>query len=341
MFSKKIRETLEAEPDTLIRKALEAPAEIFEQKSYTIDLSTARDYTQIKHFKKTRSLTVSEITGTASIKLNSLSEPAHDLTKLQAFAGEIKHIFLCNTAQAGKTLVLKAGGIVFTKSVRDLEIDIENMQGDMADVKTGIQSIDGKVALESTLGTLATQTTLNDALSKLNSLDGKIALESSLSSLESKVATAIKQDLQATAAKQDTAKGFLENIYSELGYAVQIIEGDTIVHSNDEVGYTEQHSWVKIKETLIGVSGKGRIYFHMNLAGGGTMAHGCIRVNGVEVGTPRETDGGDGWNEDIDLEVGDKLQIYGYVTGTGEPETQITNFRIKGTIVRSIGVNIL
>jgi len=129
---------------TLLKEAIESyGVKIPEQKSYTIDLGTARDYEEITDFRETNNLVVVSIDGAAQIKLNSPAEPAHDLTQVQAFPMNIKRIFIYNTAQAGKTLVLKAGG--FIKSIRDMEADIASMQGD-------ISSLDSKVALAANQG---------------------------------------------------------------------------------------------------------------------------------------------------------------------------------------------
>jgi len=159
----------EVRPDSLIRKALEAPKDLFQQKSYTLDLGTARDWQQVEQFREAENLLVAEITGTAQIKLDTLSNPAHDLTKVQAFRGLVKRVFIYNTAQSGKTLVLKAGVTIFEKSMRDIEADISSMQtdianvkSDIADVKTAIQSVDSKQ--DDVLGSLVNIVTVSDNL---------------------------------------------------------------------------------------------------------------------------------------------------------------------------------
>ena len=106
-FEKMVRET------GLVKAAIGKEV-LKDQNSYTFDLGTARDYAEVEHFMVADVLVVSSITGSASIKFNSLTETAYDLTFFRKFvkspAFPIDRIYLYNVAQAGKTLMFVTGG---------------------------------------------------------------------------------------------------------------------------------------------------------------------------------------------------------------------------------------
>jgi hypothetical protein len=123
-FLKELEKPIE---ETLIGQALGAARGLVEGQTYTFDLGIARDYESVEAFRETTRLTVTQITGTAYMKLNSPSSTPHDLQKVQSFVEPdgIKRIYIYNTAQSGKILVLKSG--LLEKSVVEMEADIASI----------------------------------------------------------------------------------------------------------------------------------------------------------------------------------------------------------------------
>jgi len=114
--------------NTILREASRSYGNsIQEPRDFHIDLSIARSDEGIEGFRACSVLVVSEITGEASIKLNSMNNPAFDLTKLRKFTERIKRVFLTNTAQTGLALTLTAGAEDMEVSIRDMEADIALM----------------------------------------------------------------------------------------------------------------------------------------------------------------------------------------------------------------------
>lgn len=102
--------------ESLVEKAMRPIPELTDQRDITIDLSTARDKANIKGFRECDYIEIDSITSGASAQLrfNSPSNPSYEANKYRRFIASkeipFKKLYVTNTAQAGKTLVLKCGG---------------------------------------------------------------------------------------------------------------------------------------------------------------------------------------------------------------------------------------
>lgn len=110
-----------------------------------------------------------------------------------------------------------------------------------------------------------------------------------------------------------------------------VVSADTERYNNDSVTYTKK------KEVLVNTHGTVRIKFDLKLgAGVQTSAYGRIYVNGVAVGTERNTSETtyQNYSEDIAVEAGDLVQLYLKCANTGAGEdfyAYAQNFRFYYT----------
>ena len=325
-FKKKV------EPESLVQRALKAVEEVLEEANYEIDLGVARDYEKISEFRECTSLTVTEITGSAKIKLNSIGQPEHDLTKIQAFGGRISRIFIYNTAQSGKKLVLTAGGMQFVKSIEDMESDIEQVQSDISTLKGEIQNLRTEVAKESTLGTLAKEATVAKE-STLGTLakEATSAKESTLATL-AKEATVAKESTLGTLAKESTLgtlakETSLGEVKDRQGKTYVLVASDTTQLSDDEQKSVWGTTYEKVKQFTILCSGVVRMYCELKAIS--PYSTWCeVRINGTKV---------DGFSEteteyqphyaDVGIGVGDLLQLW--IRCSGDNASWLQNARVK------------
>jgi len=102
--------------DSAIGKAMQTVRPLIDQRSHTISLATARDKELLQGFRQCDYIEIDSISSGAACQLrfNSLNNPEYESNKYRRFKTTpempFKKLYLTNTAQAGKTLVLKCGG---------------------------------------------------------------------------------------------------------------------------------------------------------------------------------------------------------------------------------------
>lgn len=90
--------------------------ELVDQRTLTLSLATARDKEFIEKFRECDYIEIDSITsgGSAQLRFNSPSNPTYEANKYRRFKASkeipFKKLYITNTAQAGKTLILKCGG---------------------------------------------------------------------------------------------------------------------------------------------------------------------------------------------------------------------------------------
>jgi len=96
-------------------------------QTLTIDLSVAHTNTEYKMAGFFDHLTVTQITGSASIRLNEKTRDLIDLTKVVTINSVFDRFFLTNTAQNDATLVLAIGGDASFKAVPSIVTDKDHV----------------------------------------------------------------------------------------------------------------------------------------------------------------------------------------------------------------------
>lgn len=106
------------------------------------------------------------------------------------------------------------------------------------------------------------------------------------------------------------------------------------IQSLSEVS-TESTSMVKLKEVSIGGGGTVTVSFNLRSAQYKTTAYGAIFVNGTQVGTLRSTNSTTDitYTENINVNAGDYIQVYGYKSGTFP--AYLNNFKVTVTVPKT------
>jgi hypothetical protein len=115
---------------------------------------------------------------------------------------------------------------------------------------------------------------------------------------------------------------------------------DTIRHSNDDEKTTTAVSPVKLKEIYVLVPGFYRVKWDMRISDPAYSVSGRIYVNGsaTDIWFGYSGTGYSTFSGELFLGYGDKVQLYGYVTGaTG----YFRNFRLCGDPLDAFGYNLL
>jgi len=114
--------------ESIIEKAMSTVRPLIDQKSHTISLATARDKDLLKGFRKCDYIEIDSISAgaTCQLRFNSLNNPEYEANKYRRFKTTpeqpFKKLYVTNTAQAGKTLVLKCGGDATMIAERESDI---------------------------------------------------------------------------------------------------------------------------------------------------------------------------------------------------------------------------
>jgi len=191
--------------DSAIEKAMQAVRPLIDQQSHTISLATARDKELLKGFRQCDYIEIDSISAGASVQLrfNSLNNPEYEANKYRNFETTpempFKKLYITNTAQAGKTLVLKCGGDTTMKAHREAAITeivnplaVKDSAGTTIDPSTSTDI----AAVATAVGALqAAAETLADVISAVNDVETDV--EATKTSVDA-VATAVGA-LQAAA----------------------------------------------------------------------------------------------------------------------------------------------
>lgn len=123
------------------------------------------------------------------------------------------------------------------------------------------------------------------------------------------------------------------SLYTEPIYLVY--PSDDVLHSNPDSVSASSQTFVRMKETLICVSGSIRISFDLRTAQPGT-AYGKIYINDIPAGTERSQpdNGFNTYTEDLPVKYGDLVQIYGKHS-TAASFVIIQNLILKGILYKT------
>lgn len=149
-------------------------------------------------------------------------------------------------------------------------------------------------------------------------------------------------DISAAEAETLTDGSLADSLHTHEIF--EIILSDDIIASADteRTDGASETGWVKVKEFTIGYPGEYRFTWDLKISGGGATAEAQVYRDGSPVGTLKstsntsyqaQTDDVSGWS------IGDKAQLYVRDQDSGE-NVYIQNFRLKGTLVPEITVDI-
>jgi len=135
----------------------------------TFDLSVARPKGEEWDLGFSDNISVITITGTATIKINTLASGEVDLTRVRKITGKFNRIWVFNTAQAGKTLIMLAGRAVwFSPEVLQTRVSILDTSGVEVDPVTKQQLTPLEKANEHNIAVVAATDILASALAPTN-----------------------------------------------------------------------------------------------------------------------------------------------------------------------------
>lgn len=130
-------------------------------------------------------------------------------------------------------------------------------------------------------------------------------------------------------------KDYLDDVGARLGDLETFSSGNLVLASSAVKANTTSTSWTKLKEIIVGHGGTLKTSFDLrNTAGQGTI-QGRIYVNGNAVGTAQSRGSNTNWatyTEDITVQAGDKVQLYGkgyYGGGFSVSSAEVRNFELS------------
>ena len=231
-----------------------------------------------------------------------------------------------NIIMGSDDITFTAGGLVDGVDVSTFKSDYDTHKASTGadhtyinqDLKTSSSPVFVGLTLSADLITTSTIDGIDVSAIKLNSMP--TAADGDIDANTQKIINVV----DPTADQDVATKKYVGDV------SIEGIASDDLLFSNDLLKTTVSESYVKIKEIIVYRSMKMRLYWGISCSLGTPDVYSKVYINGIAVGTERTNNSTSYvyYTEDIEVNTGDLVQIYGY-TSLPPSACRIINMRIK------------